>query len=138
MLISSDSLMMLSLSLSLILFVSQSQVPAEAQNICGNNLVLPETLRVGITDDSFLCIDSGRVGIPEASEDISAEVPNAQTETKPEVRMSGRTRRKSQMHCKTKHMSCNEGSDNLQVVYATFYQYCKLRYALLLDFYPNC
>ncbi|XP_066316956.1 protein ALWAYS EARLY 3-like isoform X1 [Miscanthus floridulus] len=94
--------------------ILDAEVPAEAQNICGNNLVLPETLRVGITDDSFLCTDSGRVGIPEASEDISAEVPNAQTETKPEVRMSGRTRRKSQMHCKTKHMSCNEGSDNLQ------------------------
>jgi hypothetical protein len=41
--------------------------------------------------------------------------------------MSRRTRRKSQMHWKTKHMSCNGGSDNLQVVYATFYQYCKLR-----------
>ncbi|KAG0536103.1 hypothetical protein BDA96_03G035900 [Sorghum bicolor] len=94
--------------------ILDAEVPAEAQNICGNNLVLPETLRVGITDDSSLCTDSGRVGIPEASEDISAEVPNAQMETKPEVRMSGRTRRKSQLHCKTKHMSCNEGSDNLQ------------------------
>jgi hypothetical protein len=126
MLISSDSLMILSLSLThthtlpLILFVSQ--VPAVAQNVCGNSLALPETLRVVITDDSSLCTDSGRVGIPEASEHIPAEVPSAQTETKPEVRMSGRTRRKSQMHCKTKHMSCNEGSDNLQVVYTTYYQ----------------
>ncbi|PWZ11826.1 Protein ALWAYS EARLY 2 [Zea mays] len=91
-----------------------AEVPAVAQNVCGNSLALPETLRVVITDDSSLCTDSGRVGIPEASEDIPAEVPSAQTETKPEVRMSGRTRRKSQMHCKTKHMSCNEGSDNLQ------------------------
>ena len=55
------------------------QVPAEAQKKCDDNLVLPETLRVGITDDSSLCTDSGRVGIPEASEDIPAEVPSAQT-----------------------------------------------------------
>ncbi|KAJ1282180.1 hypothetical protein BS78_03G031300 [Paspalum vaginatum] len=90
-------------------------VPAEAQNISVDNLVLPETQRVGITDDSSLCTDSGRVGIPEAPEDVSTEVPNVPTETRPEIRMSRRARRKSQMHCKTQHMSCNEGSDNLQV-----------------------
>lgn len=103
-------------------------MPGEAQNVSGNDLVLPETLTVGITDDSSLCTDSGRVGIAEASEDISAEVPTALTETKPEIRISGRTRRKSQLHCKTKHMSCNEGSDNLQVFYATFYKYCKTKH----------
>ncbi|OEL36716.1 Protein ALWAYS EARLY 3, partial [Dichanthelium oligosanthes] len=91
-----------------------AEVPAEAQNTSVNNLVLPDTQRVGITDDSSLCTNSGRVGIPEASEDVSAEVPSAPTEIKPEIRISRRTRRKSQMHCKTKHISCNEGSDNLQ------------------------
>ncbi|ONM28933.1 Protein ALWAYS EARLY 3, partial [Zea mays] len=91
-----------------------AEVPAEAQKKCDDNLVLPETLRVGITDDSSLCTDSGRARTPEASEDISAEVPNTQTEAKPEFIMSGRTRLKSQMHCKTKPMSCNEGSDNFQ------------------------
>ncbi|WVZ72656.1 hypothetical protein U9M48_021078 [Paspalum notatum var. saurae] len=90
-------------------------VPPEAQNISLDNLVMPETQRVGITDDSSLCTDSGRVGIPEVPEEISTEVPNVPTETRPEIRMSRRARRKSQMHCKTQHMSCNEGSDNLQV-----------------------
>lgn len=87
-------------------------VPAEAQNIPVDNLVLPETQRIGITDDSALCTDPARVGILEVSENVSAEVPNA--EIKPVIRMSRRTRRKSQMHCKTTQISCNEGSDNLQ------------------------
>ncbi|CAO2161410.1 unnamed protein product [Urochloa humidicola] len=91
-----------------------AEVLAEAQDISVNNLVLPEAQRVGITDDSSLCTDSARVGLPEASEGISAEVPSATTEIKPEIRISKRTRRKNQMHCKSKHMSCNEGSDNLQ------------------------
>ncbi|CAL4952123.1 unnamed protein product [Urochloa decumbens] len=91
-----------------------AEMLAEAHDISTDNLVLPEAQRVGITDDSSLCTDSARVGLPEASEDISAKVPSATTEIKPEIRMSRRTRRKSQMHCKSKHMSCNEGSDNLQ------------------------
>lgn len=108
---------------------------AEVQNISVNNLVQPEARRVGITDDSSLCADSARVGIPEAFEDISAEVPSAPTEIKPEIRMSSRTRRKSQMHCKTKQMSCNEGSDNVQVIYAIICQYCKS--SPCLYFSPN-
>ncbi|KAG2586406.1 hypothetical protein PVAP13_5NG035200 [Panicum virgatum] len=92
-----------------------AEVLAEAQNISVNNLVLPEAPKVGITDDSSLwCTDSARVGIPEASEDISTKAPSAATEIKPEIRMSRRTRRKYQMQCKTKHVSCNEDSDNLQ------------------------
>ena len=106
------------------LFFFVPQVLAEAQNISVNNLVLPEAPKVGITDDSSLwCTDSARVGIPEASEDISTKAPSAATEIKPEIRMSRRTRRKYQMQCKTKHVSCNEDSDNLQVVYAIIYQY---------------
>ena len=99
------------------------QVLAEAQKISVNNLVLPDAPSVGITDDSSLCTDSARVGIPEASEDISTKAPRASTEIKPEIRMSRRTRRKYQMQCKTKHVSCNEDSDNLQVVYAIIYEY---------------
>lgn len=113
---------------------------AEAENISATNLVLPEAQKVGITDDSSLRTDSASAGIPEASEDISTKVPSATLEIEPEIRMSRRTRRKHQMHCKTKHMSCNEGSDNLQVVYAIIYQwiiiYCKL-FALRLDLSPN-
>ncbi|CAO2186023.1 unnamed protein product [Urochloa humidicola] len=91
-----------------------AEVLAEAQDISVNNLVMPEAQRVGITDGSSLCTDSSRVGLPEASEGISTEVPSATTEIKPEISMSRRTRRKNQLHCKSKHMSCNEGSDNLQ------------------------
>ncbi|XP_062195245.1 protein ALWAYS EARLY 3-like isoform X2 [Phragmites australis] len=91
-----------------------AEVPAEAQNISVNNSVLPEAHRVGITEVSSLCSDSGR-GEPELSADISAKVyPNAPAEIKPEIRISRRTKRKSKMHCKTKYVSCNEGSDNLQ------------------------
>ncbi|RLN23123.1 protein ALWAYS EARLY 2-like [Panicum miliaceum] len=91
-----------------------AEVLAEAQNISVNNLVLPEAPRGGITDDSSLCTDSARVGIPKASEDISTKAPSATTEIKPEIRMSRRTRRKHQMQRKAKHVSCNEDSDNLQ------------------------
>jgi len=91
-----------------------AEVLAEAQKISVNNLVLPDAPRVGITDDSSLCTDSARVGIPEASEDISTKAPRASTEIKPEIRMSRRTRRKYQMQCKRKHVSCIEDSDNLQ------------------------
>ncbi|PAN32721.1 hypothetical protein PAHAL_5G507300 [Panicum hallii] len=91
-----------------------AEVLAEAQNISVNNLVLPEVPRVGITADSSLCTDSAKVGIPEASEDISTKGPSVTTEIKSEIRMSRRTRRKHQMQCKTKHVSCNEDSDNLQ------------------------
>ncbi|XP_062211053.1 protein ALWAYS EARLY 3-like isoform X2 [Phragmites australis] len=90
-----------------------AEVPAGVQNMSVNK-VLPEAHRVGVTEDSSLCSDSGRGVLLESSADITAEVyPNAPTEIKPEIRMS-RTKRKSKIHCKTKHVSCNEGSDNLQ------------------------
>ena len=52
----------------------------------------------------------------------SSEVdPGAPAETKPEIKMSRRTKRKSEMHCKTMYVPhrSTEPSDNLQVVYAS-------------------
>jgi hypothetical protein len=109
-------------------------VPAEEQSISFINLVQPAH-KVSITEVSS-CSDSKGV-MPETSVNTSAEVnPSAPAETNPKIKMSRRTKRKSEMHCKTKYAprKCTEGSDNLQVVYGFTYQYCKLRCALCLDF----
>lgn len=105
-------------------------MPGKEQNISVPNLVQqPEADTVGITKVSLLCSDSKGV-IPETSVNTSGEVDSsAPAETKPEIKMSRRTKRKLEMHCKTKSVpwKFSEGSDNLQVVYAFTYQYCKLQ-----------
>jgi hypothetical protein len=111
-------------------------VPAEEQSISFINLVQPEAHKVSITEVSS-CSDS-KGAMPETSVNTSAEVnPSAPAETNTEIKSSRRTKRKSEMHCKTKYVprKCIEGSDNLQVVYGFTYQYCKLRCALFLDFF---
>ncbi|KAL6838768.1 hypothetical protein ACP4OV_031482 [Aristida adscensionis] len=91
--------------------------PAEEQNISVNNLGLLESLRVDVPEDSSLCSDSGRgkANLQELTADISATVQaNEPTEIKPKIVISRRSKRKSEMHCKRKYVSCNESSDNLQ------------------------
>ncbi|KAL6626905.1 hypothetical protein ACP70R_030631 [Stipagrostis hirtigluma subsp. patula] len=97
--------------------LSDAEVLVEEPKVSVNNIVLPEPHRIGITEDSSLCSDSGRgqADLPESTANMSAEVyPNAPTEMKPELSISRRSKRKAEMHCKTKNVSCNEGSNSLQ------------------------
>ena len=54
--------------------------------------------------------------LPESTANISCEVyPNVPREINPEISMSRRRKMKNTMHSKKMYVSCNEGSDNLQV-----------------------
>ncbi|KAK3160604.1 hypothetical protein QOZ80_1BG0061760 [Eleusine coracana subsp. coracana] len=95
--------------------ILDAEVPGKDQNISVVSLVQPDAHMVGITEVSS-CSDSKGV-MPETSVNTSAEVASsAPSETKPEIRMSRRTKRKLEMHCKIKYVPCKitEGSENLQ------------------------
>ncbi|TVU21408.1 hypothetical protein EJB05_31040, partial [Eragrostis curvula] len=95
--------------------ILDAEMSAKEQNISVDTSVIPEAQRVNITEVSSLCSDSGKAAMPETYTNISVEVdPSAPAETKTEIKISRRTKRKSEMHQKTAHVPCNGGSDNFQ------------------------
>ncbi|CAL4932457.1 unnamed protein product [Urochloa decumbens] len=80
--------------------------PAEEINVVHDN----------ITEGSSNSDSARGIGdLPESSANISCEVyPNVPREMNPEISMSRRRKMKNKMHSKKVHMSCNEGSDNVQ------------------------
>ncbi|CAM0901644.1 unnamed protein product [Alopecurus aequalis] len=93
------------------------EVLAEEQSNSGNTSVLPETCQVDTTERPSLKSDFENLAIdvPESSANISAEVSSdAPTKIDPQINMSRKSKRKSKVQCRTKHVFCNEGADNLQ------------------------
>lgn len=100
------------------------EVLAEEQSNSGNASVLPETCQADTTERPSLNSDfeKGAIHVPESSANISAEVSSdAPTKNDPLINMSRKSKRKSKIQCRTKHVFCNEGADNLQ---ATKLRHC--------------
>uniref|UniRef100_A0ACD5YE53 Uncharacterized protein n=1 Tax=Avena sativa TaxID=4498 RepID=A0ACD5YE53_AVESA len=93
------------------------EVLAEEQSNSGTSSVLPEAQQVDTTQRPSLNSDfeEGAIDVPESTANISAEVsPNAPIEIDRQINMSRKSKRKSKLRCRTKHVFCNEGADNLQ------------------------
>ncbi|CAM0880183.1 unnamed protein product [Alopecurus aequalis] len=100
------------------------EVLAEEQSNSGNTSVLPETCQVDTTERPTLNSDFEKeaIDVPESSANISAEVSSdAPMKIDPQINMSRKSKRKSKIQCRTKHVFCNEGADNLQ---ATKLRHC--------------
>ena len=95
-----------------------SQVLAEEHSNSSNTSVIPEARHVDTSERPSLNSDfeKGVIDVPESTANISAEVSSdAPTEIDPQINMSRKSKRKSKIQCRTKHVFCNEGADNLQV-----------------------
>jgi hypothetical protein len=93
-------------------------VLAEEQSNSGNSSVIPEARQVDTTERPSLNPDfeKGATDLPESTANISAEVSSdAPMEIDSQINMSRKSKRKSKIPCRTKHVFCNEGADNLQV-----------------------
>ncbi|KAM0822295.1 hypothetical protein ACQ4PT_071589 [Festuca glaucescens] len=93
------------------------EVLAEEQSNSGNSSVIPEARQVDTTERPSLNSDfeKGAADLSESTANISAEVSSdAPMEIDPQINMSRKSKRKSKIPCRTKHVFCNEGADNLQ------------------------
>uniref|UniRef100_A0ACD5VCU4 Uncharacterized protein n=1 Tax=Avena sativa TaxID=4498 RepID=A0ACD5VCU4_AVESA len=93
------------------------EVLAEEQSNSGTTSFLPEAQQVDTTERPSLDsdFDKGAIDVPESTANISAEVsPNAPMEIDRQINMPRKSKRKSKIPCRTKHVFCNEGADNLQ------------------------
>ncbi|XP_047058607.1 protein ALWAYS EARLY 3-like [Lolium rigidum] len=89
----------------------------EQQSNSGNSSVIPEARQVDTTERPSLNPDfeKGATDLPESTANISAEVSSdAPMEIDSQINMSRKSKRKSKIPCRTKHVFCNEGADNLQ------------------------
>ncbi|KAM0921041.1 hypothetical protein ACQ4PT_006980 [Festuca glaucescens] len=93
------------------------EVLAEEQSNSGNSSVIPEARQVDTTERPSLNSDfeKGATDLPESTANISAEVSSdALMEIDSQINMSRKSKRKSKIPCRTKHVFCNEGANNLQ------------------------
>uniref|UniRef100_A0A0D9X542 SANT domain-containing protein n=1 Tax=Leersia perrieri TaxID=77586 RepID=A0A0D9X542_9ORYZ len=88
-------------------------VPAEEPNI-SNHLNLPEERQADATECALnFDPERGLVDLPESTANICSEVPDLTSQTKPEINMFRRSKRKSKRQCGSKYAISNR-SDNLQ------------------------
>lgn len=93
------------------------EVLVEEQISSGNTSVIPQACQVDTTERPSLNseFEKEAIVIPESTANIAAEVfPDAPMEIDPQINMSRKSKRKSEVQCRKNYVFCNEGADNLQ------------------------